>query len=51
MGWALGALHASDGQVQCWVVVGRTAEPTSKMKVGDGCQVHLDGVSLPGVLG
>ena len=33
MGWALGAFHASDGQVQCWVVVGRTAEPTSKMEV------------------
>ena len=46
VGWALGALHASDGQVQCWVVLGWTAEPTSKMEMGDGCQVHLDGVSL-----
>ena len=41
-----GPWEAYDDQVQCWVVVGRTAEPTSKMEVGDGCQVHLDGVSL-----
>ena len=46
VGLALGALHASDGQVQFWVVVDRTAESTSKMEVGDGGQVHLDGVSL-----
>ena len=26
--------------------MGWTAEPPSKMEVGDGCQVHLDGVSL-----
>ena len=46
MGWALGALHASDGYIQCWVVVGRTAEPTGKVEVGDNCQVHLGGVCL-----
>ena len=37
MGWALGALHASDGQVQCSVVVRWTAEHTSKM---DGEKIY-----------